>query len=117
MTIRWLTMILAVASVGSSYAGGDSRVEAAVQDLASRINVPVAQINLVSQAEVTWPDRSLGCPRKGMMYAQVRTNGSELILESAGKRFAYHSGVGAAYAYCAVPAKKSGTPLGTPLSE
>ena len=114
MNFQKLAGGLILMAAASTWAGGDTAVDTAIEDLATRIKVSAEAITVVSQSEVTWPDRGLGCPRKGMMYAQVLTNGSELILEAGGKRYAYHSGGGKPYFYCAVPAKKSGTPSGTP---
>jgi hypothetical protein len=101
-------------SASGGWAGGNAAVDAAIEDLAGRLKVPAGQVAVISQTEITWPDKSLGCPRKGMMYAQVLTNGSELVLEVAEKRYAYHAEGGKPYFYCAVPAKKSGAPSGTP---
>jgi hypothetical protein len=114
MKIRSLLGVMVMMSASGGWAGGDRAVEAAIEDLAGRLNVPARQVSVISRTEKTWPDKSLGCPRKGMMYAQVLTNGSELVLEVAGKRYAYHAGGGKPYFYCAVPAKKSGAPTGTP---
>lgn len=64
----------------------------AVDDLAHRLGVDPSDITVVSSEEVTWRDGSLGCPRPGMMYTQVLTNGSRVVLESDGKRYEYHAG-------------------------
>lgn len=67
-------------------------LEQAKTDLAERLSVPLDQITLVSAEEVTWPDSSLGCPEPGMMYAQVLTSGSRIILTAGGRTYEYHSG-------------------------
>ncbi|MBB5840335.1 hypothetical protein [Kribbella italica] len=64
----------------------------AKSDLAERAGVTVDEITLVSSEEVTWPDSSLGCPQPGMMYAQVLTSGSRIILSAGGRTYEYHSG-------------------------
>lgn len=64
----------------------------AVRDLARRLGVDPAQIRVVSAEEVTWPDGSIGCPKPGMMYPQVLTNGSRVVLEAQGQRYEYHAG-------------------------
>jgi hypothetical protein len=66
----------------------------AVADLAKRLRIDAADVKVVSVQEVTWPDASLGCPKPGMMYAQVLTEGSRIVLEANGKRYNYHSGRG-----------------------
>jgi len=101
-------------SAMASWAGGDTAVDEAIADLAARLQIPVEQISVLSQTDMTWPDKSLGCPRKGMSYAQVLTDGSQLVLAVAEARHYYHSGAGKPYFYCAVPAKKSGAPIEAP---
>ncbi|MPZ61522.1 MAG: hypothetical protein GEU93_09535 [Propionibacteriales bacterium] len=64
----------------------------AVADLADRLDVGPEQIEVLSVEEVTWRDRSLGCPRPGMMYVQVLTPGNRIVLEYGGRRYEYHSG-------------------------
>ena len=64
----------------------------AVSDLAQRLGETEAEIEVVSQEEVTWPDASMGCAKKGMMYAQVLTPGLRIVLSAGGKRYHYHSG-------------------------
>jgi hypothetical protein len=82
---------------------GSSPAETAVADLAVRLGVDAGSISVVSAEEVTWPDRSLGCPQPDMLYAQVLTNGSRIVLEHDGTRYAYHSGAGRGPFYCAAP--------------
>ncbi|MGH3316538.1 MAG: hypothetical protein ACRDO0_10385 [Nocardioidaceae bacterium] len=64
----------------------------AVADLSKRLEAEPGQIGVVSVEEVTWRDGSMGCPRPGMMYPQVLTNGTRVVLEYDGKRYEYHSG-------------------------
>jgi len=64
----------------------------AVADLSQRLGTEQGQIDVVSVEEVTWRDGSMGCPRPGMMYPQVLTNGTRVVLEYDGKRYEYHSG-------------------------
>jgi hypothetical protein len=64
----------------------------AVRDLARRLSVEQSQITVVSAEEVTWRDGSMGCPRPGMMYPQVLTDGSRVVLEAQGQRYEYHAG-------------------------
>jgi hypothetical protein len=64
----------------------------AVRDLSRRLGVDPAEVTVVSAEEVTWRDASLGCPRPGMMYPQVLTDGSRVVLEAQGRRYEYHAG-------------------------
>jgi hypothetical protein len=38
-----------------------------------------------------WRDASLGCPVKGMMYAQVITPGFKITLEFEEQTYSYHT--------------------------
>jgi hypothetical protein len=71
---------------------GDPVVAAAVRDLSSRLTVEPSAIRVVSAEEVTWRDGSIGCPQPGMMYPQVLTDGSRVVLEAEGRRYEYHAG-------------------------
>jgi hypothetical protein len=63
-------------------------------DLAQRLNLAVDQIRVVSARAVDWPDTSLGCPKPNMFYAEVITPGFEIILETNGQEYAFHTGGG-----------------------
>lgn len=62
----------------------------ALEDLSTRLGIPAERIDVAEVKEVDWPDTSLGCPRPGMAYAQVITNGMQVILEAEGKSYDYH---------------------------
>lgn len=66
----------------------------AVADLAAHLSIAVDAITVVSVEEVEWNDASLGCPKPGMMYAQVITPGHRIVLEVDGKIYEYHTGGG-----------------------
>ena len=38
-----------------------------------------------------WSDASLGCPRQGVLYAQVITPGYLVVISGAGKTLEYHT--------------------------
>jgi hypothetical protein len=71
--------------------GLEAAVELANQDLAERLAMPIDKIAIVSAEVVEWPDASLGCPKPGMIYAQVITPGYRFILEVGGEQYEYHS--------------------------
>jgi len=48
-------------------------------------------VQVVSVEAVDWSDSSLGCPKAGMMYAQVITPGHKIVLESGGRSYEFHS--------------------------
>jgi hypothetical protein len=64
----------------------------AVADLAGRLGIGTDEVAVVDALAVTWPDSSLGCPQPGMMYSQVLTKGTLVVLEAGGKRYEYHGG-------------------------
>ena len=78
-------------------------VQKAKQDLAARLNIEIAAIELVRFDEVTWRDGSLGCPQPGMAYTQALVNGSLIVLRAGGAQYEYHSGGGRDPFYCANP--------------
>jgi hypothetical protein len=67
---------------------------AAVADLARRLAIDEAGIEVLRAEPVTWPDGSLGCPQPGMMYTQALVKGAQVILavESRTRVFDYHAG-------------------------
>jgi len=67
-------------------------VAQARQDLATRLNLPETNIEVVEAKAIVWPDSSLGCPQPGMMYAQVLQDGLLIVLRANQKLYEYHSG-------------------------
>jgi hypothetical protein len=68
------------------------RIALATADLAQRLALDPAQIELVEVASVTWPDSSLGCPKPGMMYTQALVDGLRIRLAVEEQVYSYHSG-------------------------
>jgi hypothetical protein len=68
-------------------------VDAAVRDAAGRLSLAIGAGDLhVQQVEAhEWPDSSLGCPRQGVMYAQIVTPGFLVVVSAAGKELEYHT--------------------------
>jgi hypothetical protein len=67
-------------------------VDQAVSDLAERLGVDSAEIEVASFERVTWNDGSLGCPQPGEMYTQALVEGTLTILSIDGEEYRYHSG-------------------------
>lgn len=67
-------------------------VDNAVADLASRLKVPAATIEVLRAEQVTWPDGSLGCPEPSKAYTQATVDGYRVILQHDGRIFLYHAG-------------------------
>jgi hypothetical protein len=68
-------------------------VAVATKDLASRLSVAPERVGVLTAVSVTWPDSSLGCPKPGMAYAQVLTDGVFVELQVDGVTYRYHGGV------------------------
>lgn len=66
-------------------------VDGAIADLAETLDIDAGAVTVVLVEQVVWPDRSLGCPQPDMMYAQVLTEGSRVLLAVGGTGYAYHS--------------------------
>ncbi len=75
-------------------------VTQARDDLARRLSIDPAKIELVEASEVTWPDGSLGCPQPGMLYTQVTVDGLRLRFSVGGRIYSYHSGGGRPPFWC-----------------
>ena len=58
--------------------------------LATFLNVPVEQIQVISTTARTWEDQGLGCARKGLYEARP-TPGYEFVLMHGGQTFRYHT--------------------------
>ena len=78
-------------------------VDLAIPDLATKLKVDESTIELVEAQYVTWRDGSAGCPKPGMQYMQVLTNGARIVLRADGTIYHYHSGGNRPPSYCAKP--------------
>lgn len=68
----------------------EPRLNAAIGDLASRLGVAPASIEVVHVRSVTWPNGALGCPEPGMVYTQALVPGYQVVLRHAGRVWLYH---------------------------
>jgi len=67
-------------------------IAVATADLASRLGVSPAAIEVVAAGVVTWPNAALGCPRPGTAYADQVVDGSLVVLRSGDRDYRYHAG-------------------------
>jgi len=81
--------LLAVA--GSQVAARDAAIARSKAALALEISVGDNPIQLVEAVEVEWPDSSLGCPERGMIYTPVMTAGYRVTLGVGPDRFVVHA--------------------------
>ena len=64
----------------------------AVADLATRLGIDVAAVEVVGDEPVTWSDGSLGCAEPGMAYTQALVEGRRITLQAEGVSYEYHAG-------------------------
>lgn len=81
----------------------DDRSQAAVDDLAERLGIDAAEIEVGPLEEVTWTDGSIGCPEPGKHYTQAMVPGARLILTVDGQTYAYHGKNDEPLFYCDNP--------------
>ena len=82
---------------------GEAQVQAAIHDLARRLDVPEDQISVVEAEYVTWRDASLGCAEPGTGYAQVLVEGTRILLGHDGTTYHYHAESGSDPILCRDP--------------
>ena len=80
--------------------GVGKAVTTATIDLTARLNVKENMIAIESADPIEWSDTSLGCPKPGMVYAQVITPGYKVVLSYQGTEYNYHSGSSAQSFLC-----------------
>lgn len=68
----------------------NQRIDAAKQDLAQRLGIDIATIQVLQVLAVTWPDGALGCPKPDMAYPQVLIDGVQVQLRAGDRTYAYH---------------------------
>jgi hypothetical protein len=78
-------------------------IQAAVDDAASRAGVVASEVTVVSSQSVTWPNPALGCPRRGVMYADVITPGYRVVVEAGGTRYDYRADQQGHISWCEDP--------------
>ena len=82
-----LMVLLPAALLGGEATARDRAVAAAREAIRSRLGAADSRIHLVEAVAVRWPDASLGCPEKGMSYAQVLTEGHRVRLRVEDRTF------------------------------
>ncbi|PWH14196.1 MAG: hypothetical protein DDG58_12935 [Ardenticatenia bacterium] len=80
-------------------------VQLAIEDLVQRAAVTRSAVHVLRAQAVEWPDTSLGCPKEGMMYAQVITPGFLILLSAEGRVYEYHTDRGH-YAVLCMPSEE-----------
>lgn len=103
-------------AAGSLYAPGTIEtglqpwIDEATADLADRLDVGASTIAVNAAVLVTWPDSSLGCPRPGMQYLQVLSDGAVIELVAGNAIYRYHAGEGRSPFLCPTPITEAPAP-------
>lgn len=102
-----IPLFLLVFLGGACASSNLNEVDIAKADLAEHLQLPLAQISVISITEKTWNNSSLGCPRPDMAHRDVRIDGSQLILSASKRHYYYHAGSSGEYFFCANPENRS----------
>lgn len=89
--------------VSGSSAALPKAMELAKADLAAKIYANLSQISISKMDKTDWPDASLGCPKEGVMYAQVVTSGYKVILAYNQVQYEYHTDLNDQFVQCQNP--------------
>jgi hypothetical protein len=92
----WIVLSLTLLAAGMPGAKGLEAVALARETLARELGVEAGALAVQKVEAVEWRDSSLGCPEKGMMYAQVIVPGYRVVLEHGGRAYRIHIGGGRA---------------------
>lgn len=66
-------------------------IEPAKLDLANRMRVAVADVQVLRAVPVIWNNGAAGCPKPGVDYTQATVAGYWVVLGYRGKRYSYHA--------------------------
>lgn len=80
-----------VPTVQASPPPAEPLIAHATADAARQVGVSQDSVRVVRVEPREWPDRSLGCPRPGMGYAQAITPGYLIVVEAGGRELEYHA--------------------------
>ena len=98
-------IVLGVALAAAPDKEKDAAVALAKKTLAAKLGVAADALQLDKAEEYDFPDTSLGCPEKGMTYAQIIMSGYKVLLKADGKPHAVHV-AGPRAVICATPQPK-----------
>ena len=92
----WIVVALTLLASGTPDDRGLEAVGLARETLARDLGVEAGALVVRKVEAVEWPDTSLGCPKKGMLYTQVIVPGYRVVLEYQGRAHHVHVGGGRA---------------------
>jgi hypothetical protein len=68
-------------------------IDKAVEDLSAKLSVSKNKVTLMKVVDRDFNDTSIGCPKKGKIYAQVITPGFQIVLQVDGVNYIYNAGL------------------------
>ena len=71
------------------------------EDLARRLGVAPAGIDVIEIERAEWPDTSLGCGEPGLARLPVAIAGYRIVLLAEAREYVYHTGRESGVVYCA----------------
>lgn len=71
--------------------GVQALLDRAIADLAGRLGLPSAQVEVVRIERVAWPDGCLGCAKPGQLCTTVVIPGFRILLRVAGEEYEYRT--------------------------
>ena len=90
-TVARLSSVASGAPAAATPQAATADLAPIVAAIAKELGVSPDAVQIVSAEQKTWPDRSLGCPKPGQMYAQVLTPGYLVVVEVNGTRSEFHT--------------------------
>ena len=85
------------------------QVSLAKRALAERLEVDMADVEVVTVRNVHWRSGAAGCPKPGMSYTMAIVPGVLILLKSGGETHRYHAGLNREPFYC--PAERAEAPV------
>ncbi len=73
---------------------GPDPLKYAIDDFAAHTGADPAEVNVVLELSVTWPDGSLGCPQPDQMHLPVQVYGYLIVLHADDEVGTYHGAAG-----------------------
>jgi hypothetical protein len=73
------------------------------EHLSQQLGIPVDQIALLEVKPAVWRDASLGCPKPAIDYIPMETPGFNIILETGGRTYNYHTDQAKRFVVCNKP--------------
>lgn len=73
------------------------------EHLAQQLGIPMEQITLSDVKPARWRDASLGCPKPAIDYIPMETPGFNIVLETGGQTYNYHTDQARRFVVCNRP--------------